>query len=68
MGYNRGERRWMRESSFKSEIGHAGQGEEIFQNMLDNEYSREVAYNDAFRLTDLIADSIQKRNAIETSE
>ncbi len=47
----------------KSEFGHGGEGEEFFQDMLNDEYSRNMAYSEKYGISDMVYKSLQNRNA-----
>lgn len=52
----------MSESVDKSEFGHGGKGEEFFQGMLFQEYSRKIAYSDDFGLTQSVYEALRKKD------
>lgn len=49
----------------KSEIGHGGQGEEIFQDMLTSEFSRQAAYNEGYGISEMVYKSLRRREAAQ---
>lgn len=47
----------------KCEIGHGGKGEEIFQDMLNDEFARTIAYSDNYGISNLVYKSLKQRSA-----
>ncbi len=57
----------MNESVNKSDFGHGGKGEEFFQSMLYQEYSRKIAYEDSFGITEMIYKGLEKKQRSATA-
>ena len=49
----------------KSEIGHGGQGEEIFQEMLTSEFARQAAYSESYGISEMVYKSLRRREAAQ---
>ena len=51
----------MRNSSFKTNLMSGGRGEEVFQDMLDEQYSRIISKNDALGLGKMIYEAAKRK-------
>lgn len=51
----------MRSTIQKAELGHGGPGEEIFQEMMDQEMADEIAWGDSYGLSELIYESMSRK-------
>ena len=59
----------MRESVGKSELTDGGNGEQIFQSMLDSEYAKNLASHQSTGLAAMISDSLtQRMSEVPTEE
>lgn len=55
----------MRSTVDKTNLMDGGQGEEIFQGLLDQEYSREIAQTGRYGITDMVYNSLKSKSAAQ---
>lgn len=51
----------MNDTVVKGELGHGGKGEETFQSMINEQYARQIAYQDSTGLTEMVYQALKKK-------